>query len=146
MRNEILISNRFIGRSGASALTPCNPKDCSPPGSSVHGNLQARILEWVAIPSFRGSSQPRDQTHVSCIAGRLFRAEPPGEPNHFIMYVYIKPSRCTPYVYTIFILKRLSGEMLWLQETSNVIFAYLSSSYALVTGVENDVAELPVVF
>ena len=46
--------------------------DCSPPGSSVHGFLQARILEWVAIFFSRGSSQPRDQTQVSCIAGRFF--------------------------------------------------------------------------
>ena len=46
--------------------------DCSPPGSSVHGILQARILEWVAIPFSRGSSRPRDQTQVSCTAGGLF--------------------------------------------------------------------------
>ena len=39
-----------------SCPTPCDPKDCSPPDSSVHGILQARILEWVAIPIFRGSS------------------------------------------------------------------------------------------
>ena len=48
--------------------------DCSPPGSSVHGILQARILKWVAMPSFRGSSQPRDQTrvfYVSCISRRV---------------------------------------------------------------------------
>ena len=45
---------------------------CSPPGSSIHGILQARILEWVAIPFFRGSSQPRDWTQVSCTAGRFF--------------------------------------------------------------------------
>ena len=50
----------------------CDPMDCSLPGSSVHGILQARILEWVAISSFRGSSRPRDQTQVSCIAGRFF--------------------------------------------------------------------------
>ena len=46
--------------------------DCSLPGSSRHGILQARILEWVAIPFSRGSSQPRDGTWVSCIAGRRF--------------------------------------------------------------------------
>ena len=46
--------------------------DCRLPGSSVHGILQARILEWVAMPSSRSSSQPRDQTQVSCIAGRFF--------------------------------------------------------------------------
>ena len=55
-----------------SCLTLCNPMDCSPPGSSVHGILQERILEWVAIPFSRGSSWPRDQTWVSCIAGRFF--------------------------------------------------------------------------
>ena len=47
---------------------PWTPKDGSPPGSSVHGFLQAGILEWVAIPSSRGPSQSRDQTQVSCIA------------------------------------------------------------------------------
>ena len=46
--------------------------DCSPPGSSVHRILQAKILEWVAISSSRGSSWPRDWTWVSCIAGRFF--------------------------------------------------------------------------
>ena len=45
---------------------------CSPPGSSVHAILQARILEWETIPSSRGSSQPRDPTWVFCIAGRFF--------------------------------------------------------------------------
>ena len=46
--------------------------DCNPPGSSVHGILQARILEWVAISFSRGPSRPRDRTLVSCIAGRFF--------------------------------------------------------------------------
>ena len=46
--------------------------DCGPPHSSVHGILHARILEWVAMPSSRGSSQPTDQTQVSCIAGGFF--------------------------------------------------------------------------
>ena len=50
----------------------CNPLDCSPPGSSVYGILQARILEWVAIPFSRGSFQHRDQICVSCITGRFF--------------------------------------------------------------------------
>ena len=52
--------------------TPCDPMDWSPPGSSVHGILQAKILEWVAFPFSRGSSQPGDGTRVSCIAGRWF--------------------------------------------------------------------------
>ena len=52
-----------------------DPLDCSPPGSSVHGDFQARILAWVAILFSRASSQPRDRTrvsYVSCIAGRFF--------------------------------------------------------------------------
>ena len=48
--------------------TLCNPLYCSLPGSAVHGILQARMLEWVAIPFSRGSSQPRDQTRVSCVS------------------------------------------------------------------------------
>ena len=50
-------------------LTLCDPMDCSLPGSSVHGILQAKILEWVAIPFSRGSSQPRERTHVSSAKG-----------------------------------------------------------------------------
>ena len=55
-----------------SCLTLCDPMDCSLPASSAHGILQARILEWVAIPFSRRSSQPKDQTQVSYTAGRLF--------------------------------------------------------------------------
>ena len=50
----------------------CNPMNCSLPGSSVHGILQARILEWVAISFSRGSSWPRDQTWVACIGRWIF--------------------------------------------------------------------------
>ena len=57
-------------------LTLCDPMDYTPPGSSVHGILQARILEWVAMPSSRGSSQTRDQNLLSltspAVAGRFF--------------------------------------------------------------------------
>ena len=55
-----------------SCPTLCDPVDCSSPGSSVHGILQARVLEWVAISFSRGSSRPRDQNWVSRIAGRHF--------------------------------------------------------------------------
>ena len=58
-----------------SCQTLCDPVDCSPPGFSVHGIHQARILEWATMPSSRGSSQPRDQTHisyVSCISRQVF--------------------------------------------------------------------------
>ena len=63
--------------------------DCSPPGSSVHGIFQARILEWVAISFSKGSSWSRDWTHtfcVSCIAGRFFTTEPLGKPYVFPFY------------------------------------------------------------
>ena len=53
--------------------------DCSLPGSSIHGFFQARVLEWVAISFSRGSSQPRDRTQVSCIAGRSFTIWTPRE-------------------------------------------------------------------
>ena len=55
-----------------SCLTLCDPMDCSLPGSSVRGILQARILQWVAISFSRRSSQPRDRSWVSRIAGRCF--------------------------------------------------------------------------
>ena len=59
-----------------SCLTLGDPKDCNPPGSSVHGILQARMLEWAAIPFTRGSSQHSDQTPP---AGGFFTAAPPGK-------------------------------------------------------------------
>ena len=77
--NNILISDEGKWKSKSlaifcaqSCLTLCDPMDCSPSGSSLHGILQARILEWVAVSSSRGSSQSRDWTQVSCIVGRLF--------------------------------------------------------------------------
>ena len=55
-----------------SCPTLCDPMDCSPPGFSVYGIVQARILQWVAIPLSTGSSQPSDWKWVSHIAGRFF--------------------------------------------------------------------------
>ena len=63
-RSEVLVAQ--------SCPTLCDPTDCSLPGSSVHGILQTRILEWVAIPFSRGSSQLSDRTQVSHITGRFF--------------------------------------------------------------------------
>ena len=65
-----------------SSVRLCDPMDCNPPGSSVHGILQARILEWVAIPFSRGSFLPGDQTcaaYISCIDGGFLTTEPPGK-------------------------------------------------------------------
>ena len=69
-------SNRDIlcAKSLQPCLTLCHPRDRSPPGSSVCGIVQARIVEWVAIPFSRGSSRPRDWTHisyVSCVGRRV---------------------------------------------------------------------------
>ena len=65
-----------------SCLTLCDLMDCSPSVSSVHGIFLARILEWVAIPFSMGSFQLRDRTQVSCVScieGRAFHTEPPGD-------------------------------------------------------------------
>ena len=73
--------------------TLCNPLNCSPPGSSVHGIFQARILEWVAIASSRGSSLPWNQTQVSCsscIASGFFTTEPPGKHQDHEYYQWQK--------------------------------------------------------
>ena len=58
----------------------CNPVDCRPPGSSVHGILRERILEWVAISYSRGSPDPGIEPMSPALAGGFFTAEPPGKP------------------------------------------------------------------
>ena len=70
-----------------SCLILCNPVDCSPPGSSLHGILQARILEWVAIPFSRGSSWRRGQTCASCIGRQILSHWANGKP-------FLVHSRC----------------------------------------------------
>ena len=74
-----------------SCVQPCNPMDCSPPGSSVHGIFQARILEWVGISYSRGSSWPRDGTCTSCLAGGFFTAETPAKPTTLLSNKKKKP-------------------------------------------------------
>ena len=77
----------------------CNPMDCSLPGSSIHGILQAWILKWVAISSSRRSSWPTGWTWVLCIMGGLFTTEPPGRPQNtlhvpnveYLSYIYLSP-------------------------------------------------------
>ena len=71
-----LIQDGWICIYAQSCPTLCNSMDHSPPGSSVHGIFQARILEWGAIPLSRVSSRPRGWTHVFCIAGRFFTTAP----------------------------------------------------------------------
>ena len=70
-----LDAGSMLGMLRCSVVSDCDPMDCSQPGSSVHGILQARVLKWVAICLSRGSPQPRDQTHTSCaptLVGRFF--------------------------------------------------------------------------
>ena len=97
-----------------SCWTPCEPMDYSPPGSSVRGTLQARILEWVAIPSSRGSSWPRDRTCIFCVfcTGRGISL-PLTPPELVILFLCfpggptIKASVCMlfTYIYSIFACK-----------------------------------------
>ena len=72
--------------------TLCDTVDCSLPGSIVHGILQARILEWAAIPFSRGSSQPKDRTQVSSIAGRFFTSLATREA-HKLSYIQTKATK-----------------------------------------------------
>ena len=71
LRNSGLENACVCAKSLQLCLTLCDPMDQSPSGSSVHGVLQARILEWVAIFFSRGSSWPRDRTHVSWTGKRI---------------------------------------------------------------------------
>ena len=66
---------------GICMLSLCNSMDCSPPGPSVHGILQARILEWAAVSSSRGPSRLRMGTVPPALAGEFFTAAPPGKPH-----------------------------------------------------------------
>ena len=79
----LCVHAHVCAKSLQSCLTLRDPMNCTPPGFSVHGTLQARILKGVAMPSSRGTSWPRDQTLTccgSCIAGRFFTPEPQGTP------------------------------------------------------------------
>ena len=82
-----------------SCPTVCDPMDYSPPGSSVHGVLQARILEWVAISFSGGSSQPRDPTRVLCIAGNSLPLCPPRKPHSSVAFPNFKTD-CTCHSHT----------------------------------------------
>ena len=69
LKNSLTILNMTMcAKLRQSCSILCDPMDCVSPGASVHGIVQARILEWIAISSFRGSFRPWDRTHVSCIS------------------------------------------------------------------------------
>ena len=102
-----------------SCPTLCDPVDRNLPGSSVHGILQARILEWVAIPFSRGSSQPRDWTQVFCIAGRFFTPEIPGKPREKEYPVYLLFFKS--YV-ILLLLNKIFTALFWFIIAFSVIF------------------------
>ena len=78
----------MCGLVAQSCPTLCSPMNCSLSGSSIHGILQARILEWIAIPFSRGSSCPKDRTQVSCIAGTFFTIWATGKINWWLKNYY----------------------------------------------------------
>ena len=87
-----------------SCPTLCDSMDCITPGSSVHGIFQARILEWVAISSSRGSSQPTDRTRVSCvscIAANLLPTGSLGKPPVCYLHYCRKKPRATQFIHLV---------------------------------------------
>ena len=88
-----------------SCPTLCDSMNCSPSGSSIHGVLQARILEWIAIPFSRGSSWPRDRTQVSFIAGRFFTIWATGKIftgwQSWTQIKQLSTHTCLPLVFTV---------------------------------------------
>ena len=115
--NTTLMLGACVCSIAESCPTLCDPMDCGPPGSSVHGIFQ----KWVAISSSRGSSWLRDQTLISCLScvGRqvfFFTTEPPGKPMHVCIYVYLDLYDC---VYkTTFPVFSLNGKLLFYLECS----------------------------
>ena len=87
------------------------PMDCSPPGSSVHGIFQAKILEWVAISFSRGSSRPRDQTQVSYIAGRSFTIWATKKPPPFFV---LKDRQSNPWAFNLLVKKNAVIHNFWI--------------------------------
>ena len=110
-----------LHRNTCMCATLCDSMDCSPPGSSVHGILQARIVEWVAMPSSRGASLPRDRTqfsYVSCITGRFFTISTTWEALlSFLLrrYLWILTVFNVTFVYIYLILT----ETLWGRQTTS---------------------------
>ena len=94
LEGSVYINCKWVSEVAQSCLTLCDTVDCSPAGSSIHGILQARILEWVAISFSRGSSLPRDWTQISHIAGRFFSSWAKGSPKDLLA---ISPDLALPF-------------------------------------------------
>ena len=108
MIGVVVLSAQVCAKSLQSCLTLCDPMDCSPPGSSVNGILQARILQWVAMPCSRASSQPKDRTHisyVSCTGSGFFTISTTWEAH----LMFIAPLYCFTFIKRLFSSSSLSA-------------------------------------
>ena len=118
-----------------SRLTLCNPVNCSPPGSSVHGIFSARILEWVAMPSMGGFFPLRGWTQVSCsscIASRFFPTEPPGKAmqSQGGSQIYLTATACRcPYYIFLFQTLKYETNLIFSLNTLNKEIGTLSSTH-----------------
>jgi len=107
----------WVSEWSRSVVSDCDPMDCSPPGSSIHGILQARILEWVAISFSRGSSQSRDWTQVSHTAGRRFNLWATREAQLELQHI---EKSCSPWNSPIFVIKKKSNKWCLLTDLRKV--------------------------
>ena len=120
-----------------SCLTLSDPMDCGPPASSVHGILQARILEWIAIPFSRGSSRPRAHTQASRIAGIFLTIWATREaPESLLMSSMLRATSGSPwweYHCWLILLGRFSSSWLNLSHSINVLEHKLSQNLSNMT-------------
>ena len=113
-------------------MTPFDPADCSPPGSSVHGILQARRLEWVAISSSGESSRLREQTHVCCVSRtgrRVFTTEPRGSPGVRCRLSFIRHCSCSRGIRSCYL---ITSRRLHLQMPSHWALGFQNEEYTII--------------
>jgi len=120
------LANFIPTKSLQSCLTLCDPMDCSLPVSCVHGDSPGKILEWVAVPSSRGSSQPRDWTCISWLTSGFFTTSATWESilywNHFWISFSLKAALCLHWsfivlnssLYMLIYLHMFSSELLFM--------------------------------
>ena len=117
-------------------LALCESMDCSPPGSSVHGIFQARILEWVAIPFSKGSSQPRGWIRVSSNASRFFTVWAPGKPLIYVQWQHKRNNRRSAFIHLFNVQLTFSSidnlsRILSLLQHSQILPVFFSLSYLI---------------
>ena len=109
----------------SQTLWSCN---CSLPGSSVRGIHQARIQEWVAMPSPRGSSWPRGRIWVSCIAGEVFTAEPLGVHTMYVEYIQLNQHCSTIIKFNVYMNTRNTIMSFYFQVWPHLAWPFSSGS------------------